>query len=92
MTSPRYRLFSRQGCCLCEGLAERLAALVPPPVVEVVDVDQDPDLQAHYGLEVPVLAIANGSGWRDLPRVSPRLGEAALQQWLLRQSSEAPSA
>ncbi len=92
MTPQRYRLFSRHGCCLCEGLAERLAALMPAPVVEVVDVDQDPELQARYGLEVPVLAIATGSGWRELPRVSPRLGAAALQQWLLRQSSEEESA
>lgn len=92
MTSPRYRLFSRQGCCLCEGLAERLAALVPAPLIEVVDVDLDPELQARYGLEVPVLAIAIDGGWRELPRVSPRLGDAALQQWLLRQSSGAESA
>ena len=88
MNNLRYRLLSRQGCCLCEGLAERLAALQPAPRLELVDVDQDPELQARYGLEVPVLSIAHGSGWRDLPRVSPRLGGEALQQWLLRQSSE----
>lgn len=91
MPAPRYRLLSRQGCCLCEGLAERLAALEPPPLLEVVDVDQHPDLQARYGLEVPVLSIAHGAGWQDLPRVSPRLGGDALKQWLLRQSSEASS-
>lgn len=92
MTTHRYRLLSRQGCCLCEGLAERLAALVPPPAVDVIDVDQDPELQARYGLEVPVLAIEVAGRWHDLPRVSPRLGGDALQQWLLRQSSEAESA
>ncbi|MFM8526275.1 MAG: glutaredoxin family protein [Cyanobacteriota bacterium] len=92
MPPRRYRLLTRQGCCLCEGLAERLAALMPPPPLELVDVDQDPDLQARYGLEVPVLAIAVDGHWRDLPRVSPRLGGDGLQQWLLRQSSEAESA
>jgi hypothetical protein len=92
MSSPHYRLLTRHGCCLCEGLAERLAALEPAPTLELVDVDQDPDLLATYGLEVPVLAIAVPSGWRDLPRVSPRLSGTALQQWLLRQSSGAESA
>jgi len=92
MSARRYRLLSRQGCCLCEGLAERLAALVPPPRVELIDVDQDPDLQARYGLEVPVLAIELAGRWQDLPRVSPRVQGQALMTWLLRQSAEAESA
>ena len=50
-------LLTRQGCCLCEGLAERLAALDPAPEVQPVDVDTDPALQSRYGLEVPVLML-----------------------------------
>ena len=92
MTPRRYRLLSRQGCCLCEGLAERLAALEPPPLIAVIDVDQDPDLQARYGLEVPVVAIELAGRWQDLPRVSPRIQGQALLTWLLRQSAEAESA
>ena len=92
MSSARYRLMTRQGCCLCEGMAERLAALEPSLLLDLVDVDQDPELQARYGLEVPVLAIERAGGWVDLPRVSPRLGGVALQAWLLRHSCGSESA
>jgi len=57
---PPLRLYTRAGCCLCEGLEERLRALDPPPLLELVDVDGDPALQARYGLRVPVLARADG--------------------------------
>ncbi|MFZ9850837.1 MAG: glutaredoxin family protein [Vulcanococcus sp.] len=69
-------LLSRVGCCLCEGLEEKLRALAIP--LERRDVDADPALQARYGLEVPVLL----AGGRELPRVSPRLGGDALRSWL----------
>ena len=69
-------LFTRQGCCLCEGLEEKLRALEIP--LERRDVDDDPALQERYGLEVPVLL----AGGRELPRVSPRLGVEALRRWL----------
>ena len=79
-------LFTRQGCCLCEGLEEKLRALDPPPLLQTVDVDADPALQARYGLAVPVLAVAGcaaaGGGWRELPRVPPRLSGDALGIWL----------
>jgi len=89
--SPPLRLFTRAGCCLCEGLEERLRALDPSPSLERVDVDGDPALQARYGLRVPVLARslgAAGSGppadlvWVDLPPVPPRLAAERLQAWL----------
>jgi len=91
------RLYTRVGCCLCEGLEERLRALDPPPPLEVLDVDGDPALQARYGLRVPVLARAGGfftaagtapagappaPAWVDLPPVPPRLGGERLQAWL----------
>lgn len=80
-------LFSRQGCCLCEGLEEKLGALDPPQPLRVIDVDTDPALQARYGLTVPVLAVAAGADGflRELPRVSPRLAGAQLQAWLIKQ-------
>lgn len=79
-------LFSRQGCCLCAGLAEKLQALSPPPLLQVIDVDGDPALQARYGLEVPLLALATGSGEpRVLPRVPPRLMGDGLARWLQQQ-------
>ena len=81
-------LYSRQGCCLCEGLEERLrgldlAALDPPLQLEVIDIDAagiDPELKARYDLEVPVLALSIGA----LPRVSPRLSGDGLFTWLQR--------
>lgn len=78
-------LFTRQGCCLCEGLEEKLRALQPPLALESRDVDGDPALQARYGLEVPVLALLHADGgWRELPRVPPRLSGEALGIWLRR--------
>ena len=85
MAAPTLLLYSRQGCCLCEGLQERLLALEPPPALEVLDVDSDPALQQRYGLEVPVLAVRLvEGGLRELPRVSPRLAGAGLADWLRR--------
>jgi len=85
------RLYTRAGCCLCEGLEERLRALDPPPPLERVDVDGDPALQALYGLRVPVLARPGGAAasgappapaWMDLPPVPPRIGGERLLAWL----------
>jgi hypothetical protein len=76
-------LYTRRGCCLCEGLEEKLRALDRPPCLELVDVDGDPQLQARYGLEVPVLVARTGAGLVRLPRVSPRLAGTQLAQWLV---------
>jgi len=78
---PPLVLYSRSGCCLCEGLEERLQSL-PLADLQVVDVDGDPALQGRYGLEVPVLALRTPAGLRDLPRVPPRLVEVRLHRWL----------
>ncbi len=81
-------LYTRAGCCLCEGLEERLRALEPPPPLTAVDVDGDPALRARWGMEVPVLALAAGSAGsgepQPLPRVPPRLEGERLRQWLVR--------
>lgn len=85
-------LYTRQGCCLCEGLEERLRALDPPPPLTLVDVDGDPALQARFGLEVPLLAEADGQGsLRLLPRVPPRLSGPGLASWLRRQGGAPPA-
>lgn len=84
-------LYSRQACCLCEGLEERLLELLPPGELQVVDVDGDPALQARYGLSVPVLARVSPGGLdgeapeiRLLPPVPPRLRGEGLRAWLHR--------
>ena len=91
--SQQLMLYSRQGCCLCEGLEQRLRSLdlgtlEPPLVLEVIDIDApgtDPVLKARYDLEVPVLAFASIA----LPRVSPRLQGDGLYAWLQRACSSA---
>ena len=52
--SPRYRLFQRDDCHLCD---EALAALATArlPAFESVFIDDDAELEARYGLRVPVL-------------------------------------
>lgn len=84
-------LYSRQGCCLCEGLEERLRELLPPGDLRVVDVDGDPALQARYGLSVPVIAqLKPGEDQLQiapLPPVPPRLRGDALRTWLERHTT-----
>ncbi|WP_186545187.1 glutaredoxin family protein [Synechococcus sp. ROS8604] len=86
--SRRLLLFSRAGCCLCEGLEQRLRDLnleqdVHPLQLEVVDIDSPEcpvSLRARYDLEVPVLVLDD----TELPRVSPRLSGDGLRNWLQR--------
>ena len=83
-------LYTRRGCCLCEGLAEKLLALQPQPRLRLIDVDDDPALQRRFGLEVPVLALVQPPGERLLPRVPPRLAGEPLRRWLEQQGVAIP--
>jgi hypothetical protein len=86
------RLYTRAGCCLCEGLEERLRALDPAPALELIDVDGDPALQARYGMEVPVLALVQADGGlRQLLRVPPRLAGERLAAWLTKNGADGPT-
>jgi hypothetical protein len=52
------KVFSRQGCHLCELLVEELVSRVRgQAAVDVVDVDRDAALCERYGLRVPVVAL-----------------------------------
>ena len=79
-------LYSRTGCCLCEGLESRLKDLDLVGLsitLKVIDIDATgipQELKARYDLEVPVLAL-DGC---ELPRVSPRLMGEGLLNWLQR--------
>lgn len=79
-------LYTRAGCCLCEGLEERLRELGLPQPLRLVDVDSDPALRARYGLSVPVLAVIDGEAntLTALPPVPPRLKGEPLRAWLQR--------
>jgi hypothetical protein len=58
--APRFSLYSRPGCGLCE---EMLAALHALPAaahhgIDVLDVDADPAARVRYGHKIPVLLFA----------------------------------
>ena len=85
-------LYSREGCCLCKGLEEKLrnlplSHLKPPLQLHVIDidaVDTPKEISSRYNLQVPVmiLARANFKEIFEFPRVSPRLNGEGLYQWL----------
>ena len=74
-------LYRKPGCGLCDE-AERILARISrriPLHVTVVDIDSDPDLQARYFLEIPVIA----GGGHELARapISERALEARLSEF-----------
>ena len=58
--TPRFLLYSRPGCGLCEEMLAELHALpaVQPYGIDVLDVDADPAAQVRYGHKIPVLLFA----------------------------------
>ena len=54
-------LYSRPGCHLCDdmkAIVERVARTsTPEPTIEVIDISTNPELEALYGLEIPVLLV-----------------------------------
>ena len=55
------RIYSRPGCHLCDEMkvvVQRVAGKQTPPLaIEIVDISTDPNLEALYGLEIPVLMV-----------------------------------
>jgi glutaredoxin len=52
-------VYSRPGCHLCEEMKaaiDRVAQSIPL-TVEVIDISDDAELEARYGLEIPVLLV-----------------------------------
>jgi hypothetical protein len=58
-TSPRFLLYSREGCHLCERMAGELAGTLAGRAYELdlVDVDADPVARARWGHKIPVLLL-----------------------------------
>ena len=54
-------LYSRPGCHLCEemkAVVQRAARGADARVtIEEIDISNDPELEARYGLEIPVLLV-----------------------------------
>ena len=53
MPGPRFHVYTREDCPLCDDFVAELAAIVP--AFEVADVDADPETRRRFGLKVPVL-------------------------------------
>ena len=55
---PRWTVYSRADCSLCERMFEELAELLGPAAaaaVQVIDIDGQPGLEQRYGTRIPVL-------------------------------------
>ena len=54
-------LYSRPGCHLCSEMKvvvrRALASIQESITLEEIDISTDPDLEARYGLEIPVLLV-----------------------------------
>jgi thiol-disulfide isomerase/thioredoxin len=54
-------IYSRPGCHLCDEMKavvrRVVASTVAPIAFEEIDISTDPDLEARYGLEIPVLLV-----------------------------------
>ncbi len=77
-------LYSKPGCHLCEGLAEKLAQISDPPLqVEIRDITTQDDWRRAYEYEIPVLCYQDAQGTEQaLPRLSPRAPLSQLQTML----------
>ncbi|WP_426113360.1 glutaredoxin family protein [Massilia sp. PWRC2] len=83
---PRFTLYSRSYCHLCDDMLAALQAMAPagqPFDVAVIDIDSDADLLARFDELVPVLyggdGAAPGAGLRLCHYV---LDQAAVSRWL----------
>jgi len=55
---PRWTVYSRPGCTLCEAFLGDLAEVLGPEQsaqVSVVDISDDPELEPRYKTKIPVL-------------------------------------
>lgn len=50
-------IFGKTGCHLCEQVEDEVRSKGPLVELEVVDIDQDPTLQARYLTRVPVVMV-----------------------------------
>ncbi|XP_055835543.1 uncharacterized protein LOC129904039 isoform X2 [Solanum dulcamara] len=88
-TSRKLILYSKPGCCLCDGLKEKLNAAfsfsslqsLHDIQLQVRDITSNPDWEKAYQYEIPVLARVRPDGTEEvLPRLSPRLGVEAIHK------------
>ena len=74
------QIYTRKSCCLCEEMKNviREAAIRFPLALEETDIDTRAELQALYGVEVPVLFINGRKAFKY--RVTTRQLQKRLQR------------
>ncbi|XP_042519141.1 uncharacterized protein LOC122092902 [Macadamia integrifolia] len=91
LATKKLVLYSKPGCCLCDGLKEKLQAafsLTGPDSLndvhlQIRDITSNPEWEKSYQYEIPVLARILSDGTEEtLPRLSPRLGVEVIQKKL----------
>ena len=80
MAEPRYVVYSRVNCPLCDEFIAELMQLLAPfgERMDLRDVDADPVTRRRYGLKIPVLTV-DGS-----PVCHGRLDATAVSRLLAR--------
>ena len=97
MNSEILILYTRKGCCLCQTLEKKLyniclEKLNPSIALSIVDIDSKEvslDIQMKYTNDVPVIVLDSTRLLKkiELPRVSPRLKEDMLLNWIQKKLS-----
>lgn len=79
-------LYSKQGCCLCDGLLAKLQQVKTVSVeLEIRDINSNPDWFDRYQYEIPVLCVlGNSQQEQELPRFPPRSPVEKLEAMLQR--------
>ncbi|HHP7231591.1 MAG TPA: glutaredoxin family protein [Xenococcaceae cyanobacterium] len=76
-------LYSKPGCHLCEGLADKLAQVTKIDfALEIRDITTREDWFNLYQYEIPVLCQQLSQGEKPLPRLSPRASVKQLEKML----------
>ncbi|KAK1407566.1 hypothetical protein QVD17_39185 [Tagetes erecta] len=88
-------LYSKPGCCLCDGLKQKLhsafALSSPSPdsyslhdvELQIRDISTNPEWEKAYQYEIPVLTRLRADGTEEvIPRFSPRAGVDHIQSKL----------
>ena len=79
-------LYSKQDCCLCEGLLAKLKQVKDVDFeLEIRDIASNPDWFDRYQYEIPVLCLlSDRQQEKELPRFPPRLPIEKLEALLKR--------
>lgn len=78
-------LYSKQGCCLCEGLLTKLQQVKNIEFdLDIRDITTNSDWFDRYQYEIPVLClVSDRQQERELPRFPPRSPVEKLEAMLI---------